>query len=262
VSSDSNFSTNKRLYESGSVVAGYVAALNFGLTIPEQFCFDRIASEQRGSILDIGVGGGRTCAALSAYFGRYVGVDYSAQMIAAAKTLFPRLDLRVMDARSLAFEEVFDCVFFSFNGIDYVDSKGRGEIFSEMKRVLRPGGYLIYSTHNLAYSRAPALMERFWVSELGRSRRTLRLLINRFRHFRRQSFNDADGVAFINDSGLSFSLITTYVDIDRELATLGRLGFEIEDTIGCRKNIPIYDANDPWVYIIARKSALLPPTQI
>ena len=177
-------------------------------------------------------------------------------MITAAKSMFPALYLYVMDARALAFAEAFDCVFFSFNGIDYVGLRDRFSILSEIKRVLRPGGYLIYSTHNLAYARVPPLMESFWVSELLRSRNPVRLAVNclrRFQQFKKQTYDNKAKLAFLNDEAHGFRLITTYVDIDHELNTLMEHGFEIENTIGCKKQTNSYTADDNYVYIMARK---------
>jgi SAM-dependent methyltransferase len=40
-------------------------------------------------------------------------------------------------------------VLFSFNGIDYVDHGDRLGILREIHRVLKPGGWLVFSSHNL-----------------------------------------------------------------------------------------------------------------
>ena len=250
-------SVNKDSYDSTNIVDVYIKTIDAGLTNQELFCLQRIAPEDRGSVLDIGIGAGRTSKALSRFFKQYVGIDYSTNMINAAKALFPALDLRVMDARSLNVEQNFDCVFFSYNGIDYVDLKGRDEVLVEIKRVLKPNGYLIYSTHNLAHRRVPFWMNSFWVSELVRPWRTIHAiparLRNRFRNFKKQNLNRADGIGFLNDPGHGFILITAYVDIPHELETLRRCGFEVDATIGNAKNVATYDSDDSWVYILARK---------
>ncbi|HSM82278.1 MAG TPA: class I SAM-dependent methyltransferase [Nodosilinea sp.] len=108
-------------------------------------------------VLDIGIGGGRTTQHLLPQVGHYTGIDYCAQMVAACERRFAHLPqpktLAVMDARDLsAFEDSsFDFILFSFNGIDYVSSCDRSRILQEIHRVGRPGGAVLFSSHNLQY---------------------------------------------------------------------------------------------------------------
>src|SRR5580765_1477335 len=53
-------------------------------------------------ILDIGIGGGRTTAPLLKLTRSYVGIDFSKEMILAAKQKNPGADLLVCDARDLS----------------------------------------------------------------------------------------------------------------------------------------------------------------
>lgn len=101
-------------------------------------------------VLDMGCGAGRTTSYISENGCRVVGADVSASLIKKAKDLYPDIDLRVMDARNLDFkDDSFDAVFFSFNGIDNLASiQERNKAIIEMRRVLKPGGRLIYSSHN------------------------------------------------------------------------------------------------------------------
>lgn len=117
----------------------------------EEFAFELgLAAATGGEVLDIGVGAGRTTEILASRAGRYVGIDYTAEMIALCRKKYPDLRFEVMDARDLgAFaDSSFDLVVFSFNGIDSVEGEGRLRIFSEVARVLRPGGAFVFSTFN------------------------------------------------------------------------------------------------------------------
>lgn len=160
--------TNYEAYRSLSVVGVYEQSARDGLTTPERYCLDLVPNLKRHSILDIGIGGGRTISALSSIFKKYTGIDYSEEMIAAAKSLYPNADLKTMDARKLEFEKSFDCVMFSFNGIDCVTYTDRQLILQQIANVLRPGGYLIYSTHNLQNRQVPNLMNSLGVRDLIR----------------------------------------------------------------------------------------------
>ncbi len=109
-------------------------------------------------ILDLGCGAGRTTTFIHEKGCDVVGVDISGPLVDQARKNFPGIDFRVMDARKLGFKDgSFDAVFFSFNGIDNLASLSeRRRAMSEIKRVLRPGGFFIYSSHNsLAVPRTP-----------------------------------------------------------------------------------------------------------
>ena len=244
---------NKGVYETERAVKVYAERFPFVLTPAEAYCVGRIPDDARGSILDVGIGAGRTTWDLTRLFESYVGIDYSEKFISAAKLRYSDQDLRVADARSLPFETQFDCVFFSFNGIDYVELDDRTRILSEFSRVLLPGGYLIYSTHNLHHSRVKSWLRSFWVKELFVPIHRLRFIFNRWRNFQRQHCDNAAGIAYVNDPGLGFSLINAYLDIPREIIRLKGHGLDVEMTMGCTKASATYDSADCWVYLMARK---------
>ncbi len=103
------------------------------------------------AVLDLGVGGGRTTPYLLARAGRYVGVDYSAEMIGLCRQKFPGVEFCEADASNMPLlrDESFDVVFFSFNGIDWLwPSEKRWSCIRECRRLLRPGGVLVFSSHN------------------------------------------------------------------------------------------------------------------
>jgi len=132
-----------------SAVASHYAALNY-LTPCERLLFQNYIKAGT-SVLDLGVGGGRTTAYLSKVASRYVGVDYSDAMVQTCRTKFPDLDFRLADASDLsAFEDAsFDAVVFSFNGLDSViPNEKRSCCLRECWRVLRPEGVFFFSSHN------------------------------------------------------------------------------------------------------------------
>ena len=106
-------------------------------------------------MLDMGVGGGRTTQHFAKRVAEYVGIDYSADMVAACQQRFagyaPPLQFEIGDARDLSkfSDHSFDFILFSFNGIDYISHSDRIKVFEEIRRVGKPGGYLFFSTHNL-----------------------------------------------------------------------------------------------------------------
>lgn len=103
------------------------------------------------SLVELGIGGGRLVGYLREYSKAYIGVDYAEMMVDAAKARFPEADLRVMDAMNLETipSASQDAVIFSMNGIDCLPSlNGRAKCIGEVHRVLKPGGYFIFSSHH------------------------------------------------------------------------------------------------------------------
>lgn len=130
-------------------VASHYAALNY-LTPCERLLFQTYIKPGM-SILDLGVGGGRTTSYLSKVASRYVGVDFSEAMIRSCRKKFPDLDFLLADASDLsAFEDAsFDAIVFSFNGLDsVVPREKRSRCLQECWRVLRPEGVFVFSSHN------------------------------------------------------------------------------------------------------------------
>ena len=145
---------NKEIYQASGIVRYYV---QLKLLQPAEQVILDLFKEQLPNMkmLDIGVGGGRTTQHFSPLAGEYTGIDYSAQMIVACRRRFAdsphSLTLEVGDARSMIrfADNTFDFILFSFNGIDYVSHSDRLQIFQEIQRVGKPGGYFCFSSHNL-----------------------------------------------------------------------------------------------------------------
>ena len=104
----------------------------------------------KGRVLDLGCGTGRTTAPLKENGYDVIGIDLSATMIEFARSKYPGVDFRVMNACALEFEdESFDHVLFSFNGIDnIIPFAKRLACLGEINRVLKKGGCFIFSSHN------------------------------------------------------------------------------------------------------------------
>ncbi|MBD0267318.1 MAG: class I SAM-dependent methyltransferase [Cyanobacteria bacterium Co-bin8] len=146
--------SNRKTYSSRGVVHHY-AQLNI-LQPAEKTVLDLLQDQLPNmKMLDIGVGGGRTAKHFSNVAAEYIGIDYSADMVAACKSRFSSAShpamFEVCDARNMSqFEDnTFDFILFSFNGIDYVSHSDRLKVLKEVARVGKPGAYFCFSSHSL-----------------------------------------------------------------------------------------------------------------
>jgi len=168
---DNDFEADPNIHVyNAPAVAEYYAALNY-LTPCEQFLFDSYLGPGM-AILDLGVGGGRTTPYLSSIASRYVGLDYASEMISACRKKFPHLEFDVGDAVDLSrfTSSSFDGVIMAFNGMDYViPDESRFRALSEIHRVLKPEGILIFSSHNPRSIWVRASWNRQRVRDLART---------------------------------------------------------------------------------------------
>lgn len=192
-----------------------------------------------GAVLDIGVGTGRTTPYLAPAAARYLGVDYMPNMVEAARAAFPEHAFEVADARALPLPAAsFDVACFSFCGLDYVAPSDRAVVFAEVRRVLRPGGRLAFSTHNLA-SRPPG-PSRFEIARPALARNPLRAGVQLarlaastargYRNYLQLTGSEVHGdeLAVLNDGAHDYALLTTYVTQAAQRRALAEAGFTVD----------------------------------
>lgn len=189
---------------------------------------EQILRESR--VLDIGVGAGRTTPLLEPLAKTYVGADYSPPLVEAARERFPGVSFEVGDARSMPWlaDGSMDLVVFSFNGIDTMDRGGRELVIAEVARILRPGGWFLFSSHNhdARPQRSLTRLERPRLSRVW-LKRTVRQLQALFRHQRmRRQEVFGDGWSIRNDEAHDYRLMHFYAAKDFQERSLSDAGFE------------------------------------
>jgi ubiquinone/menaquinone biosynthesis C-methylase UbiE len=228
-----------------------IYSLDQELNPPEQRVFTELANEVKNRpILDLGVGGGRTTAALLKISSDYIGVDYMQEMIDACHARFPGIRFEHADARTMPQfpDKSFKLIVFACNGVSMVDHQGRIAILSEVRRLLAPDGIFVFSTYNKNCAEFERWFEfptfKFAVNPLRLAVRTARFasdtargFVNRVRFLRHEVHTDE--YAIINDRCHRYATMLYYISIEQQLKQLKAAGF----------------ATMPLIYDIAGKPA-------
>jgi SAM-dependent methyltransferase len=224
---------NQRIYHARNISRWYrSAALDYAETMALLRYQPAFAGRE---VLDLGVGTGRTTRYLAPLAQRYVCLDSSPPMVAYVRERWPGIDIHLADMRDLgAFASgSFDFVLASCNLIDAVSHEDRLRVLAEVRRVLRPGGIFVFTSHNrrlrtalsgpsLGRSLNPARQALFvW--------QYLRSLVNhaRVRGLRRIE----QDYALLNDSGHEYAALHYYVDRDTQRRQLDRAGFAVREIL-------------------------------
>ena len=231
--------TNQRIWFTQNIALEY--AREHTPVPAETAILQQIANTlKRASLLDIGIGAGRTTTFLAPACNDYVGIDYSQAMIEIATARFPHLPLHQQDARDLsAFAEAsVDIVWFSYNGIDYVSHADRLKILQEIHRVLKPNGLFIFSSHNRDHKIYPAYHRKNLQLTINPKRMTRRVIgyltgiINATKHRAQQI--QTDDYAILNDQAHEYNMLTYYISGKKQTEQLRAAGFAVEGLWGMK----------------------------
>lgn len=261
---------NQAVWRSRGALRGYGRAS--GWTDPgEAAAIAWIAERVRDEpILDVGVGGGRTVPLLKTISADYTAVDYTPELVEICRRNHPGTRVHRMDARDMsAFaDESFSLVVFSYNGIDAVDHDGRMAILKEFARVLRPGGFTLFSTHNLAgpsYREGPSRLARLprrsanpFAIALDAARIAYSLPVGAFNYFRNSRFNRVfDGYAMRVCAAHKFGILTMYTDFATQQRQLADVGLKLRAAFGGSSGEPVRRDQDlggeAWLHFVASK---------
>ncbi len=208
-------------FDAPSVVDHYAeAAEKLGLWLSEEKIFTRVFQPE-DSLLELGCGAGRIAIGLHELgYSHILATDYSRAMVRSAQDLAKRLEyripMRVCDATQLEFEDnIFDGVIFGFNGLMQIPkAANRQQALREILRVLRPGGWFVFTSHDR--DRSPH--RRFWIEEERRWQQAEQ----------QDALDDFGDRAEATSHGAHFMHVPALGELE---ACLLRVGFHIEATV-------------------------------
>jgi len=159
--------TVKAFYDDPKVVRHYSdAAVRIGLWKSEEMIFTRVFSKE-DTLLECGCGAGRIAMGLYELgYRNIIGTDFSREQVREARRLSTTLEYgvhwKVADATSLSFEDsLFEGVIFGFNGLMQIPGReNRRRAMREIYRVLRPGGWFVFTSHDRELNRHKAFWEK------------------------------------------------------------------------------------------------------
>jgi ubiquinone/menaquinone biosynthesis C-methylase UbiE len=259
---------NRRAWSDGSTVRAF--RYREGWTDPGERAALRCvrADAVNQPILDLGVGAGRTVPMLREISADYVGLDYTPELVRACRQKHPGARIIHGDARDLSqfADGSFQLVVFSFNGIDAVNADDRFTILREARRVLRPGGALLFSSHNrngpghgekLSFgvnrTRNPVkLAQRFMLAVLHAAQ-----TVRNYENYSKLSY-DADDYSIRNASAHNHGIVIHYISLQSQLRQLDSIGFQPNPIVFAssdgRQLAPGDDTSDAWwFHVVVRK---------
>lgn len=260
------FEASQQFYNSPRTVSAYSS-----LTIlqpPELAIFTLLWPALASmNMLDLGVGAGRTTTHFAPLARYYTGSDFSPVMIEECRRKFPHLKFIVADASNLAVfaDAAFDFILFSFNGLDCMLAEGRGKSLAEMQRILRPGGYLAFSSHNLQFiPTLRSLLTAMWPIHPKSLLRAAKRLLKFALRTRSVTYANDRATAIVRERHLGFDVPMFFTRPDRQIEVLRQLGWQDIRVFPCESGqetgqetadaSALADIGDPWVYYLCRKA--------
>jgi SAM-dependent methyltransferase len=107
------------------------------------FCELVLAADLGANVVDVGCGTGRLEPCLAAGGLSPRGIDLSPEMIRVARRDHPGFGFDVADLRQLPFADASLAGVVCWYSLMYLTPSDRPAAFSELARVLKPGGYLV-----------------------------------------------------------------------------------------------------------------------
>jgi SAM-dependent methyltransferase len=166
-------------------------------------------------------------------------VDYSPVMVDYLRKHMPEVGVRQADFCDLSIfaDRSFDFALATDNLIDALSHEHRLRALGESARVLRPGGILVFSSHNIHYQRALSGPHLDWSSNPARlAKNWVKYTLSCWNHLRVKGLRKmTPEYALLNDPGHYYACLHYYVarsTVQAQLAANGLRLLEVFDPAG------------------------------
>ncbi len=111
-------------------------------------CTDLVGDPRNATLLDVGCGIGLTDRLLHHRVGRLYGIDLAHEAVARAAASGSGTHYLSTGAPAIALRDASVDLAFAICVLHHVPPGARGAFFSELRRVVRPGGFVVIFEHN------------------------------------------------------------------------------------------------------------------
>jgi len=224
----SSFYTNEETYNNPKKLIEYDIDHISELQKPEKIILSKITPFIRNKpILDLAIGGGRTTKHLLKISKNYIGIEKSNYLFNLANENFPNVRILKDDYRNLSEfkDNQFNFILISYNGLDYVNHEDRLNVLSQIKRILKPDGYFVFSSHNQKKEtvKFKFIIRRNIFKAIGQNFERIK---NRIKLKKYEEFNNE--YSYINNSGHNYGLLTYGISYSNSITQLRKAGFHGE----------------------------------
>jgi SAM-dependent methyltransferase len=199
----------------------------------ERVILSKYKHELTRRVLEFGTGGGRMTGHLIQIGNTLVGVDIAADMVNHCREHHPTGTFVQEDLRNLSAWDpnAWDAIYSAHNNFDTFTYNERAALLASVRRLLRPGGLFIFSSHNRG-ALPPGTGS--WPLVRLRPRRSPRWLARHPRavlnYLRIAMFQHIeDDYAIVVDEALDYSLLQIYIARDAQQRQLSEHGLVLLD---------------------------------